>query len=156
MWRQSFGSDFVFRILSCRSTAKGAPWASFRSLRSPGGFGKPPTHTGAHWGYGNSANPFLSAVLFRPPSLLPCPPGRFVFRSGPDRHLLELRARPMSREHALPAHTPGRQPPARGRGRRASPGAGRGHRPPYPAARGPSWTPRSTPSPSQPTPVPRG
>jgi hypothetical protein len=31
MWRQSFGSDFVFRAAG--STAKGAPWASFRSLR---------------------------------------------------------------------------------------------------------------------------
>ena len=64
---------FGFRVLGCRSTAKGAPWASFRSLS---GFEKilkkkkSPNHTGAHWGYGNSANPFLSAVFFRP-SLLP-------------------------------------------------------------------------------------
>jgi hypothetical protein len=28
---------FGFRVSGCRSTAKGAPWASFRSL---GGFGK--------------------------------------------------------------------------------------------------------------------
>jgi hypothetical protein len=38
-------------------------------------------HTLAHWGYENSANPFLPAVFFRP-SLLPCPPGRFIFRWG--------------------------------------------------------------------------
>jgi hypothetical protein len=28
-------------------------------------------------------------------------------------------------------------------------GAGRGHRPPNPAAQGPSWTPRTTPNPTQ-------
>ena len=75
---------FGFRVLGCRSTAKGAPWASFRSLS---GFGekklgkKNENHTGAHWGYGNSANPFLSAAFFGP-SLLPRSPGRFIFRWG--------------------------------------------------------------------------
>jgi hypothetical protein len=54
------------------------------------------------------------------------------------------------------ASAPGRQPPARRRGRGASPGAGRGHWPPNPAARGPSWTPRTTPSPTQLLTGPRG
>jgi hypothetical protein len=35
-------------------------------------------------------------------------------------------------------------------------GAGRGHRPPNPAAQGPSWTPRTTPSPIQLLTGPRG
>jgi hypothetical protein len=38
----------------------------------------------------------------------------------------------------------------------SSPGAGRGHRPPNPAAQGPSWTPRTIPSPAQLIPGPRG
>jgi hypothetical protein len=44
---------------------------------------------------------------------------------------LELRPRPMGREHARPQPPAGsrRQPPVRRRGRGASPGAGRGHRP---------------------------
>jgi hypothetical protein len=54
------------------------------------------------------------------------------------------------------ASAPGRQPPARRRGRGASPGAGRGHRPPNPAAQGPNWTPRTTPSPTQLLTGPRG
>jgi hypothetical protein len=54
------------------------------------------------------------------------------------------------------ASVPGRQPPVRRRGRGASPGAGRGHQPPNPAARGPSWTPRTTPSPTQLLTEPRG
>ncbi len=54
------------------------------------------------------------------------------------------------------ASAPGRQPPVRRRGRGASPGAGRGHRPPNPAAQGPSWTPRTTPSPTQLLTGPRG
>ena len=55
------------------------------------------------------------------------------------------------------ASAPGRQEaPVRGRGRGASPGAGRGHRPPNPAAQGPSWTPRTTPSPTQLLTGPRG
>jgi hypothetical protein len=53
------------------------------------------------------------------------------------------------------ASAPGRQPPVRGRGRGASPGAGRGHRPPNPSAQGPSWAPRATPSPYQLPPGPR-
>jgi hypothetical protein len=47
------------------------------------------------------------------------------------------------------ASAPGRQPPVRRRGRGASPGAGRGLRPPNLAAQGPSWIPRTTPSPTQ-------
>jgi hypothetical protein len=74
---------------------------------------------------------------------------------------LELRQRPVSREHRTrAASAPGPRPPAasrrrpavlrtteEGQGQRreqrgASPGAGRGHhRPPNPAAQGPSWTP---------------
>jgi hypothetical protein len=42
------------------------------------------------------------------------------------------------------ASAPGRQPPARGMGRGASPSAGRGHRPPNPAVQGPSWAPHTT------------
>jgi hypothetical protein len=42
------------------------------------------------------------------------------------------------------------------RGRGSSPGAGWGHRPPNPAAQGPSWTTRTTPSPSQLLTGPRG
>jgi hypothetical protein len=52
----------------------------------------------------------------------------------------------MGREHARP------QPPAGGTGggRGASPaGPGRGHRPPNQAGQGPSWAPRTTPSPFQ-------
>jgi hypothetical protein len=42
-------------------------------------------------------------------------------------------------------------------GQRGQPrGAGRGHRPPNPAAQGPSWTPRTTPSPTQLLTGPRG
>jgi hypothetical protein len=67
---------------------------------------------------------------------------------APHAMYLELRRRPMSREHARP------QPPAGSRwyGRGAEEqrsGAGRGHRPPNPAAQGPSWAPRTTPSPTQ-------
>jgi hypothetical protein len=54
------------------------------------------------------------------------------------------------------ASPPGRQPPVRRRGRGASPGAGRGHRPPNPAVQGPSWTPGTTPSPTQLPTGPRG
>jgi hypothetical protein len=54
------------------------------------------------------------------------------------------------------ASAPGRQPPVRRRGRGASPGAGRGYRPPNPAAQRPSWTPRTTPSPTQLLTGPRG
>jgi hypothetical protein len=54
------------------------------------------------------------------------------------------------------ASAPGRQAPARRRGRGASPGAGRGHRPPNPAAQGPSWTPRTASSPAQLLTGPRG
>jgi hypothetical protein len=72
---------------------------------------------------------------------------------------LELRRRPTSREHARP------QPPAGSR--RYGGGAEEpapvpvpvgvtGHRPPNPAARGPSWTPRTTPSPTQLLAGPRG
>jgi hypothetical protein len=57
---------------------------------------------------------------------------------------------------ARAASVPGRQPPVRRRGRGASPGAGRRHRPPNPAAQGPSWTPRATPSPTQLLTGPRG
>jgi hypothetical protein len=72
---------------------------------------------------------------------------------------LELRRGPMSQEHARP------QPPAGSRrygegAEEPAPvtgaGAGRGRRLPNPAAQGPSWTPRSTPSPSQLPPGPRG
>jgi hypothetical protein len=62
---------------------------------------------------------------------------------------LELRTRPMSREHARPQPPPGRQPPAGSRRYRGGPGAGRGHRPPNQAAPRPSWTPRTPTSPSQ-------
>jgi hypothetical protein len=54
------------------------------------------------------------------------------------------------------ASATGWQPPARRRGRGASPGAGRGHRPPNPAAQGPSWTPRTTPIPTVLLTGPRG
>jgi hypothetical protein len=65
---------------------------------------------------------------------------------------LELRSRPMSREHARP------QPGAEDRGARATsqprcrPPPGRGHRPPNQAAQWrawPIWPPRTTPSPPQ-------
>jgi hypothetical protein len=79
--------------------------------------------------------------------------------NGPPPHYrilyLELRRRPMSREHARPQPPAGSRRYGGARGRGASPGAGRGHRPPNPAAQGPSWTPRSTPSPSQLPPGPR-
>jgi hypothetical protein len=68
---------------------------------------------------------------------------------------LELRAATAYEPRTRAASAPGRQLPVRRRGRGASPGAGRGHRPPNPAAQGPSWTPRSTPSPSQLPPGPR-
>jgi hypothetical protein len=72
---------------------------------------------------------------------------------------LELRPRPMIREHARP------QPPAGSR--RCGGGAeepapvpgrvdGRGHRPPNPAAQESSWTPRTTPSLTQLLTGPRG
>jgi hypothetical protein len=106
---------FGFRVLGCRSTAKGAPWASFRSL---GGLGEivnlkknPKQHGGLLGvpGYKNSANPFVSAVFFCP-SLLPSPPGRFIFGWGPyrphplvltDRYQLRAEGHTRGQEYAL-------------------------------------------------------
>jgi hypothetical protein len=73
---------------------------------------------------------------------------------SPSRVLLPCLGPWASRTRA--ASAPGRQPPVRRRGRGASPGVGRGHRPPNPAAQGPSWAPRTTPSPTQLFTGPRG
>jgi hypothetical protein len=64
-------------------------------------------------------------------------------------HVLGAVAKACDEPRTRAASAPGRQPPVRGRGRGGSPGADRGHRPPNPAAQGPSWTPRTTSSPSQ-------
>jgi hypothetical protein len=64
-------------------------------------------------------------------------------------HVLGAVAKAYDEPRTRVASAPGRQPPVRGRGRGGSPGADRGHRPPNPAAQGPSWTPRTTSSPSQ-------
>jgi hypothetical protein len=72
---------FGFHILSCRSTAKGAPWASFRSLGglggAGGGGGDPKTTLGPIGGIETPQTPFFRLYFFCP-SLLPCPPGRFI------------------------------------------------------------------------------
>jgi hypothetical protein len=55
----------------------------FSGLKKEKKGNKSKSHWGAPLGYKNSANPFLSAVFFRP-SLLPWSPGRFIFGWGPD------------------------------------------------------------------------
>jgi hypothetical protein len=74
MWRQSFGSDFVFWAAGARpQVLRGRHFTVLAVLKK-----KIPNHTG----YKNSANPLLSAVFFRP-SLLPWSPGRaFYFPLG--------------------------------------------------------------------------
>jgi hypothetical protein len=86
MWRQSFGSDFVFwaagarpKVLRERHFAVLAVLEK-KTIKQT----KNPKPHGGLLGYKNSANPFVSAVFFRP-SLLPppAPPGRFIFGWGP-------------------------------------------------------------------------
>jgi hypothetical protein len=74
---------FGFRILSCRSTAKGAPWASFRSLGGFGG-GKKKKVPKPHWGplgVWKLRKPLSFGCIFSPLSA-PLSPWAFYFPLG--------------------------------------------------------------------------
>jgi hypothetical protein len=84
---------FGFRVLGCRSTAKGAPWASFRSL---GGFDF------VFGGIRTPQTPFFRLYFFAPLCSLG-PPGRFIFGWGP--YKLQAAQAPSSKTHETAAAT---------------------------------------------------